>query len=585
MSRTKSSQPDHGVRKDSDVPVEMRDGTVLYADVYQPDSPGEFPVLIERTPYGKSSSSETSFGAGEFYASRGYVTVIQDVRGRFSSEGDFYPFRDDGGGQYQDGYDTVEWAAAQPWSNGKVGTIGGSYSGVTQYRLHESPPPHLAAQFVRQSSADYSNEWVYRNGVFELGFNLMWATKHTASHSRIWADSSKAEHYERVLNEAVENLPLEMKTLPLNRQTAVSELAPWWIHWLEHPESGAYWDQFNITPHFRNVQVPVHHLGGWYDGFLRGTIDNFTGMRSQAKTQLARDGQRLTIGPWVHAPDAADSSTAGAVDFGEEAAIGFFETRLRWFDRWMKNFAESDTDSAPVKVFTMGINRWSEFAEWPPANSNTIPYYLTGESSTSSGSLNDGGVSENPPGDQPPDQFEYDPMDPVPTLGGSHLGSTDNGVPNGPMDQRPIHSRVLTYTGHALNSDLNVTGEVRAVLFGRSSARDTDWVVKLVDVHPDGKAMLVCDGVIRARYRNSRTNPELLNGLIERYQVDLWATSHVFKESHRLQVIVTSSDFPRWERNMNTGGVNAQETEGVVARNEIFHDPSHASHILLPVLR
>ncbi len=571
-------------RVERDVPVKMRDGTVLAADVYRPDSAGEFPVLIERTPYSKAESSETKFGAGEYYSSRGYACVFQDVRGRFGSGGDFYPFKDDGGGGNRDGYDTVEWAAEQTWSNGKVGMIGGSYSGATQYRVHADSPPHLAAQFVRQSSSDYSNEWVYRNGVFELGFNMSWATRHTATNVRKWSKPEHADSNEDRINRMVAGLQSEFERLPLKRVGVVADLAPWWTDWLDHPESGSYWDEFNISPHWNKVEVPVAHLGGWYDGFLRGTLQNFAGMVANAKTELARKEQHLIVGPWVHAPDAADLATCGEADFGPEAPIGFMQTRLEWFDYWLKGIENGLLDRPPVRLFAMGGNRWRTFDEWPPRGATPAPFYLRAARANACRSLNDGSLTTGPASQEPPDSYEYDPANPVPTQGGAHLGSAADGAPNGQMDQRPIHDRVLSYTGPVLEHELDVTGEVTAILFAKSSAPDTDWIVKLIDVHPDGRAMLVCDGVIRARYRRSREAPELLNGDVEKYEIDLWGTSYIFKRGHRVQVVVTSSDFPRWDRNMNTGGINAQESKSNVAFNSVFHDAEHPSHILLPLM-
>ena len=562
----------------------MRDGTVLVADVHRPADTGRYPVLIERTPYNKADSSETKFGAGEFYASRGYVCVFQDVRGRFGSAGDFYPFRDDGDGERKDGYDTVEWAATQPWSNGKVGTIGGSYSGAMQYRMLEARPPHLVTQFVRQSSSDYSNEWAYRNGVLELAFNLSWTIRHTASQRHKWAGTADANRYDELTSVAVANLVPAISDLPVKQQNVLLELSPWWGDWLDHPDGGPYWDQFDIALKHRLVTVPVHHLGGWYDGFLRGTLENFVGMKASAETEQARTSQRLTVGPWVHAPNAGDQTGCGEMDFGADAAIGFLETRLEWFDHWLKGVDTGVMERPPVKLFAMGANRWREFSDWPPPGAKITPMYLSGENSGTCKSLNDGSLTLAVPGPEEADSYEYDPLAPVPTLGGSHLATAAEGAPNGQMDQRPNHGRVLTYTGDVLDKDLDVTGKVSAVLYARSSAPDTDWVVKLVDVFPDGRTMLACDGVLRARYRNSRRKPELLRGEIERYDIDLWGTSYVFQKGHRVQVIVTSSDFPRWDRNMNTGGVNAQESVGKVALNTIYHDAEHPSHVLLPVM-
>jgi putative CocE/NonD family hydrolase len=287
--------------------------------------------------------------------------VIQDVRGRFASEGDFYPFKPDGDGEQKDGYDTVEWAASQPWSNGKIGTIGGSYSGATQYRMLLSRPPHLVAQFIRQSSSDYSNEWVYRNGALELAFGLSWATRHLATQAYKWAGTESGARNKELADAAANRLASAMNDLPLGQNSIVTELFPWWRDWLDNPDSGPYWDEFNIAPHYERVNVPAHHLGSWYDGFLRGTLENFTGMKASAETEHARAGQRLTVGPWVHGPDAPDSTSCGEMDFGPDAAIEFMETRLEWFDQWLKGFDTGLLERPPVRLFAMGINRWRKF--------------------------------------------------------------------------------------------------------------------------------------------------------------------------------------------------------------------------------
>ena len=574
------SRPEFAVTVERDLPVKMRDGTVLRADVHRPDQADRFPVLVERTPYNKIESSETRFGAAEFYASRGYACVFQDVRGRYASDGEFYPFRDDGDGVNQDGYDTVEWAAEQPWSNGNVGTIGGSYSGATQYRMLATRPPHLRAQFVRQSAANYAQEWVYRSGAFELGFNMSWAVRHTASHARRLAENGNQDQAEALLAEAVRNLPALMARLPVSPVKELKTYYPWFEDWLGHPDDGEYWDEWNNVLRHSRVNVPVYHLGGWFDGFLKGTLDNFNGMRANASSDEVRTAQRLTVGPWVHAPNAADLTSCGEVEFGEAAAIGFFETRLRWFDHWLKGIDTGLLEEPPVRLFTMGTDQWRSFDEWPPLQAAMTPLYFRSEKSRSAGSLNDCSLSwSRPLAAEAPDQYEYDPLDPVPTTGGGHLGEQ-----NGPRDQRRIESMVLSYTTPALEHPLDVTGPVMAILYAKTSAKDTDWIVKLSDVHPDGRSMLVCDGVIRARYRKSRRKPELLDGNTEKYEIDLWGTSHVFKRGHRVRVLVTSSDFPRWDRNMNTGGFNAREGSGVTALNTIFHDPQHPSHVLLPVI-
>jgi len=572
----------YGVIVERNIAVPMRDGTVLRADVWRPDSEGEFPVLIERTPYDKTSSSESSLGAGEFYASHGYVTVVQDVRGRFASDGEFYPFRDDGDGEHQDGYETVEWAAEQGWSNGKIGTIGGSYSGSTQYQMLSSEPPHLVAQFARQSASDYYREWVYRGGAFELGFNLKWALRHTATNARRLAPAGSEDSVEKRTGEGDENYLLWLENTPIWPLPPVAGLHSWFQDWMSHPNAGEYWDEFTIVKAYERVGVPVHHFGSWYDCFLRGTINNFAGMRAGAATAGARAGQRLTIGPWVHNPGPADMRQAGAVDFGEQAKIGWFTTRLRWFDHWLKGVDNGVDADKPVRLFAMGINRWRGFDEWPPAEITYTPFYLSEGHSGSAESLNDGVLAATNPDlhGEVFDEYDSDPENPVRSFGGGHLGDD-----NGPQDQRECENRVLTYTTGVLERPLDVTGPVKAVLYASSTAIDADWIVRITDVWADGTSMLVCDGILRARFKDSFEVPiSLVPDMPMEFEIDLWATSHVFQVGHRLRVTVASSSFPRWDRNWQTGRNNAYETSGVVAHNRIFRDAVRPSHVLLPLL-
>ena len=579
---TTDSEGEYGVVIERNVEVVMRDGTILRADIWRPDSDGKFPVLVERTPYSKAGSSESKFGAGEYYAPRGYVTVVQDVRGRFASDGEFYPFRDDGDGEKQDGYDTVEWAAEQSWSNGNIGTIGGSYSGVTQYRMLSTQPPHLKAQYARQSSADYYDEWVYRGGVLEQGFNMAWTLTHTASNARKLAPAGSENEVEKATAEAAGNYLEWLEHSPISPLPPIAGLHRWFEHWMDHPNHDDFWEEFSITRSHNRVNVPVHHFGGWFDCFLRGTLENYKGMRANAATPEARASQRMTIGPWIHNPTPADMREAGAVDFGEQAKLGWFATRLRWFDHWLKDIDNGVDTDKPVKLFAMGVNKWREFDEWPPAAIGYTPFYLSDGTSNSANSLNDGVLSAIKPDAQSEtyDEYNSDPENPIRSFGGQHLG--DN---NGPRDQRGQENDVLTYTTEVLEEPLDVTGPVKAVLHASSSAIDTDWVVRITDVHPDGTSMLVCDGILRARFKDSYEKPvELVPNEPAEFEVDLWATSHVFQKGHRLRVAVASSSFPRWARNWQTGRNNAYESTGVIAQNRIFRDAIRPSHLILPLL-
>ena len=577
-----ASEGKHEVIIERNLDVPMRDGTILRADLWRPDADGQFPVLIERTPYGKGGSSESSLGAGEFYASHGYVTVIQDVRGRFASDGEFYPFRDDADGKNQDGYDTVEWAAEQSWSNGKIGTIGGSYSGATQYRMLSTQPPHLEAQFVRQSSADYYTEWVYRGGAFEHGFNTSWTLKHTATNARKLASNGSEEVMDKRVNQASDDYQTWLEHSPISPLLPVAELHDWFNDWISHPNHDDFWEEFSNARFHDKVNVPVHHLGSWFDCFLIGTINNYEGMRAKAATAEARASQRMTIGPWVHNPGPADTREAGDVDFGEQAKLGWFEIRKRWFDHWLKGTDNGVDSDKPVKLFAMGINKWREFDEWPPSAAKETPFYLSDGVSNSAQSLNDGVLSAEQPDlfGEVFDEYDSDPENPIRSFGGGHLG--DN---NGPRDQHDYEDNVLTYTTEVLAEPFDVTGPVKAVLYASSSTTDTDWVVRITDVHPDGTSMLVCDGILRARFKDSFEKPiALVPYQPTKFVVDLWATSHVFQKGHRLRVAVASSSFPRWDRNWQTGKNNALETSGISAHNRIFRDEVRPSHVILPLL-
>ena len=561
--------------------VPMRDGTVLRANVTRPAVEGRFPVLLERSPYNKEGGSENAVGSPEFYAARGYSVVIQDVRGRFASDGDFYPFRDDGDGSNRDGYDTVEWAAAQPWSDGNVGTIGGSYSGATQYRNALSRPPHLRAMFIRESSADYYQEWVYRGGAFELGFNMGWARAVTYSNLPHLAEGAEHDRRNGILERAAEEQDDWYGRLPLYPNPLVEGLSDWYNDWLAHPNDGPYWWQFNVQNGHDQIETPMYHLGGWFDVFLAGTLKHYVGLKRHARTQKARDSQKLIVGPWIHGPANIDNRFAGEFDFGPGAAVKLNELRLPWFDYHLKGIDTGVMNDPPVRIFVMGSNEWRSESDWPLPDTHYTPYYLRSGSSGSVGSLNDASLSAEPPaGAESPDSYVYDPSNPVPSKGGNTLT-----IPNGVYDQREVEQLSLTYTTPPLEKALEVTGPVSAVLYAMSSARDTDWVVRITDVHPDGYSRSVCDGILRARYRNSFERPRRLRqGQVYKFDIDLWATSNTFLPGHRIRVSVSSSCFPRFDRNLNTGGPIHKEAVGEVAINTVFHDEMRASHVVLPVI-
>ena len=564
----------HEIQVERNVPVPMRDRTILRADVYRPKAEGRYPVLVERVAYELVARCT---GNAEYYVPHGYVVVGQNVRGAFASEGVFNPLRDDGWGANRDGYDTIEWAGTQPWSNGKVGTLDGSYSGFTQYMVVPTRPPHLTSLFVREGGGDLYRDWVFRGGANQLSFHRRWSMSTPLSHLKHETAPPGTEATRDRLERATEELESWYRHLPLKRFPPLEGIADWYFEDLEHPEDGPYWWAASLTTKFGEVETPMLHFGAWFDVFLDGTLRCFRGIQAKGRTEACRRAQRLIVGPWVHGPGNAANRETGELDFGPEAAFDMHAYRLRWYDYWLRGIENGVMDEPPVQAFLMGENRWVHLETWPPKAASYRPIYFREGTGRSEASLNNGGLAFEAPGEaERPDSFAYDPEDPTPSV---------IIYPElGPKDHRAVEGRLLTYTSEALTEDLTVMGPVKAVLYGLSSAPDTDWVVRLCDVWPDGRSMSVCDGILRARYRNSPERSELMApGRIYRFDVDMWNTAQTFKAGHRLRIEVTSSDFPRYDRNLNTGGTFGEEVQGQVAVNTVFHDAMRPSHVVLPV--
>ena len=573
------------IQVEFDVPVPMRDGARLFADLYRPAGGGACPVLLQRTPYDKSSPGAESGRLDTIRAARaGYAVVIQDVRGRYRSEGEFYAFVNES----RDGYDTVEWAAAQSWSTGRVAMYGGSYVGATQWLAAIAKPPHLCAIAPSVTSHDYYEGWTYQGGALQLNFALSWA---------LGLALFNAEHLERRLGDlgeeiagltrALDHFDEAARHLPLETQPAFArrDLAPYYQDWLAHPENDDYWRRWNVASRHHTLDLPALHCGGWYDIFLGGTLRNFAGMCENAASEAARAGQRLIIGPWYHdRPDAR----IGEVDFGVDAdgaGVDLDGRALRFFDRWLRDEDGGYSEEAPIDLFVMGANEWRKEREWPPARARFIRHFLHsgGRAQTFSG---DGVLDTSGPGAEPPDHFLFDPRDPVPTHGGA-LCCHGAQVPYGAFDQREVERRsdVLVYTSTALDAPVEVTGPVTLTLYAASSAPDTDFTAKLVDVAPCGRAINLCDGIVRARYRNSTSRAEPISpGRVYEYRIDLGATGNRFLPGHRIRVEISSSNFPRFDRNPNTGTPARREEDLRPAVQTILHDERHPSHLTLPVV-
>jgi len=553
---------------EQNVALKLRDGVTLRADVCRPKADGKFPVLLTRTPYDKKGAIDFCLKG----AARGYVVVAQDVRGRFASEGDWYPFKYES----QDGYETVEWAAGLPYANGKVGMFGGSYVGATQYLAAIAQPPHLAGICPNYTASNYHDGWTYQGGAFEQWFNESWTTAlasntatrkaSTASDAVSWTQKSPLLSY------------------PVLETPSAAELAPYFTDWLRHPSYDDYWKQWSIEAHYSQIQVPVFSLGAWYDIFLGGTLQNYIRLKKEAGNESARRGQRLMVYVGGHAGGWA-SQKVGAVDFGEKLPFDVSEVTFRWYDNLLKGIANGVDHEKPVKIFVMGKNDWREEDDYPLERAKPTHYYLH-SAKAANGLAGTGTLSTVVPAEEKPDQYVYDPNNAVPTIGGPLCcGALPTGI--GPEDQRPAEARddVLVFSSPAFTQNTEVTGPVSLDLYVSSSAVDTDFTGKLVDVWPDGFAQNLTDGILRLRYRNSQEKPEFANpGDVYHITVDLWATSNVFLTGHKLRLEVSSSNFPRFDRNLNTGEDQARGTHMVRATNVIYHDKSRPSALILPIV-
>jgi putative CocE/NonD family hydrolase len=574
-----------------DIPVAMRDGTVLMTDVYRPSGAGRFPVLLQRTPYNKENGALALVQTDTFRAvRRGYAVVIQDCRGRWRSDGDFNPFLQ----EINDGYDAVEWCGSQPWSDGNVGMYGTSYVGATQWLAAISAPPSLRAIAPAFTASDYYEGWTYQGGAFQWGFMLNWVLpfltsadllrhnhRHPMADFQTWADTTVA---------AIDGMNHTAKTLPLRDFPVNPEVTPYFADWLSHSTYDDYWQSRSIETRHDQVQVPAFNIAGYYDIFLSGSLRNYTGVRDKGATEAARTGGRVLLGPWTHTtPPLAQS---GAVDFGVRAGQGPMPlsldvdgATLRFFDLWLRGIDDGLSNEPPVRLYVMGEDVWRSEEEWPLARAVETTFFLSssGNANTVAG---DGTLEQGMTAGQREDIYLYDPHHPVPTIGGQ-LCCYPSQLPPGAFDQRPVEFRpdVLVYKTEPLEQDVEVTGPVQLTLWASTSALDTDFTAKLVDIYPDGYARNLTDGIIRARYRTSTDKARPITpGEPTEYTIDLWATSNLFQRGHRIALEVSSSNFPRFDRNLNTGHDLGVDAEMQPAVQRIFHDVERPSRLVLPIV-
>jgi putative CocE/NonD family hydrolase len=556
------------VRFLNDAAVPMRDGVSLSADVYLPVGDGPWPVLLTRTPYDNTRLVEI----GIWWAERGYAYVGQDVRGRYDSEGTFIYYH----AEVEDGYDTIDWIGRQAWCDGNVGMTGGSYLGQTQYLAAITQHPLLKAICPRVMGDNLWDGRVWTSGAFALGSNATWSSR------TMTQTTQRLDHFD---------WPRLFRHLPLSDIPNVmgkNNLA--YAEWTAEPEYGEWWEYPSIDEHYEQVTVPALHIGGWYDLYARGVIRNFAGIREHGGSDLAREHQHVIYGPWNH-PQAGSHffpgyTNCGDREFGSQSKLDTLAIELAWFDHWLKGVDNGIDREPPVRIFVMGADVWREEAEWPLARTEWTPWYLSSDGNAQT-LVGDGTLSPEPPAaGTPPDTYRYDPENPVPTRGGCNCCNPEI-VPWGVFDQREIEFRpdVLCFTSTPLEQDLEITGPVKAVIHASTDGPDTDFTAKLCDVYPDGRSWNLCDGIVRGRHRNGRGPAEfLMPGHIYEFEIDLWVTSNVFKAGHRIRLEISSSNFPRFSRNLNTDEPVPSATTIRVATNTVYHDADHPSHILLPVI-
>lgn len=581
----------------SKVMVPMRDGVRLALDIYFPGKDGEpasgkYPTVLEKTPYGRAAAQEQ----GHYFASRGYVFIMADCRGANDSEGVLYFYINDS----RDGHDLVEWIARQPWSNGAVGTYGVSHGGTAQFATALARPPHLRAQFLVNAPDDYADG----GGAWNGG---AWMGDHNLSHTLGRILNAHA-HDRPELKARVEEALLPANyarwlEIPASRHFELFADVPaavaWFRDWLGHPPGDAYWEQigYNLSAHRDNYpDVPIYFVGGWYDHVQRPFMRAYAGLKA-----VIRSPKKMVSGPWIHGRSRGGGQSHGQTDFGADADLRHVVLAERWMERWLKGIDNGVTEEPPVRIFVMGTGDghktpegrlfhggyWRDEPEWPLRRAAVTPYYLHAG----------GGLSPEPPRSAPASGYGFDPTDPVPTIHTREGGGWDQRCRKefiACKDELPLAARpdVLVFRTPTLEEAVEVTGPLRVRFFAASDAPDTDFTFKLVDEYPAspdfpaGFALILVDGLIRARYRNGYARPEPMQpGQVYEFVLELPPTSNVFKAGHRIRLDVSSSNFPKFDVNPNTGEKIQFHTHTRVAYNQIYHDPEHASYFELPVVR
>lgn len=576
--------------------VRMRDGVLLATDVYLPPAPGRHPVILQRTPYGLRLGHgcfERTSGQMAYWAEHGYVGVNQDARGTFRSQGTFQPIVQ----EQADGYDAVEWAAAQPWSNGRVGMSGASYFGVTQWQAALASPPHLLAIAPAQTATDYHDHWTYVNGVFDLWFGQSWLLNFFAPDELRRREIAKGQTAEQALKTSDEYLARSKgeifsqwsSQVPLTGFDGYRTLAPYYYEWLAHPNYDAYWAKVDVEAHWGDVKVPAFISGGWSDLFALGSVRGFLGLRAHGGSPEARTGTMLIMQPGGHGGE-------GMIEYGPGSHPDLRSQQLRFYDRYVKGGGSEPSRDPAVQLFVQvppdngpkGHGFWVSSDTFPLPATQAVRFNLRSGGKANS-RRGDGVLDGDRPSDGPPDTFVYDPKAPVPSYGGGLCCTTLGAYfGSGAQDQSVIELRddVLVYTSPPLTKDLAAVGAVRVTFWAQTTARDTDFTAKLVDLHPGGFAHAVLDRVVRARFREgSKKPPSLIEpGKAYQYTIDLGYAGSVFKRGHRIRLDLSSSNFPHLARNHNTGDDPSTDSRFVTATQTILHTQQQPSFLELSVV-
>ncbi len=546
----------------SNVKTPMRDGVELSSDLYLPKASGKFPTVLHRTPYGNNTDAEVE--KARMFANQGYVYVTQDTRGRWDSDGNHYPFHHDG----PDGFDTQEWIGGQEWSNGKIGMTGSSYGGLVQLLSAPYRSQYLTCIAPRVICADFFGGLVYPGGALMLNVAMTWGMRTNGRTAQ---------------NISYHNWTEAFRGLPIRElDEVVGRNLPFWKDWIDHSQYDEYWNEIDVEDKWGEFAVPALNMGGWFDLYANDTFTNFTGQLSEGGSKETRQS-RIIVGPWPH--NLSQSRKTGEIDFGAQSLVDLEGLELRWFDYWLKGIDNGIMDEPPVRLFIMGINEWRDENEWPLARTDWQEWYLHSDGRANS-VRGDGTLSKEPPGEEKADHFIYDPNYPVQTVGGNNCCTPDI-VPWGPYDQRAVEMRgdVLCFTSSPFEQDTEITGPIKLILYAETDGPDTDWTAKVVDVSTSGYAMNLCDGILRARFRESRTDPKpLIANQVYEYEIEVGVTGNVFRKGHSLRLEVSSSNFPRFDRNLNTGNIYGKDTEMRTARQVVHHNREYPSRLILPLI-